>query len=119
MSMPLHLHDRNFIKYQTSRDLYRHSLIIEDIKANWPSPVQQPLCLEMDYLEVPPKLLVQSVLDFGWKPGYEVEERERYLQRAKEEYEQHNKRAILVCVIIRDGDYKNRYPMLFDIDYKA
>jgi hypothetical protein len=117
--MPLHLHDRNFIKYQTSRDIYRHPLVIEDIKANWPSPVQQPLCLEIDYLEVPPKLLVQSVLDYDWKPGYEVEERERYLQRAKEEYEQHNKRAILVCVIVRDGDYKNRYPMLFDIDYKA
>jgi len=116
LSMPLHLHDRNFINYQTSRDFFRHKDIVEDIKAHWPSPGQDPLCLEIDYLEVPPKLFVQSVYSFNWEPDYDIGERDRYLAEAKQAL---NKRYLLICVIIRDGHYKHRYPMLFDIDHQG
>jgi hypothetical protein len=46
-------------------------------------------------------------------------EAKRYVQKVKQEYEESKKRCLVLRVIIRDGDYKLTYPMLFDIDYEA
>ena len=118
LTMPLHVNDRQFIDFQSSGDFFRHRHIVDEIKAHWPSPEEEPLCVEVDYLSVPPRVLVQPVWDFFWAPGYHTAETERYLRTAKQEYEQFSKRVILVCVIIRNGDLSNKYLMLLDIDHE-
>ena len=112
------MNDHQFIHFQSSGDFFRHRHIVDDIKTKWPSPEQQPLCVEVDYLVAPPRVLVQPVWDVFWPPGYHTAETERYLRKAKQEYEQFNKRAILVCVIIRNGDLSYKYLVLLDIDHE-
>ncbi|KIM72629.1 hypothetical protein PILCRDRAFT_829640 [Piloderma croceum F 1598] len=87
LTMPLHMNDRQFIDFQSSGDFFRHRHIVDEIKAHWPTPEEEPLCVEVDYLAVPPRVLVQPVWDFSWPPGYHTAETERYLRTAKQEYE--------------------------------
>ena len=82
-SMPMHSHDLRFVTYQSVNDFFKQSLIIKDIKANWPAPDQQTPCVQLDYSEVPPKFLVRPAYDFDWKPGYQVEDIKRCAEGAR------------------------------------
>jgi len=115
-SMPMHLHDLSFVTYQSVNDFLKQGLIIEDIKANWPTPDQPTLCVQLDYSEVPPKFFVRPAYDFDWKPGYQVEDIERNVQKAREVYEESGKRILILSAVLRQGYLENMYLMLFDID---
>jgi hypothetical protein len=115
LSMPMHLHDLSFVTYQNINDFFKQGLI-KDIKANWPAPDQQTLCAQLDYSRVPPKFLVQPVYDFDWKPGYQAEDVERNMQKAREAYEESGKRTLILSAVLRQGNLENMYLMLPDVD---
>jgi hypothetical protein len=115
-SMPMHLHDFNFVNFQSVNDFFKQRLIIKDIKANWPAPDQQTFCVQLDYSEVPPKFLARPVYDFDWKPGYQLEDIERTVQKAREAYEASGKRFVILSSVIRQGYLENIYLKLLDID---
>lgn len=115
-SMPMHIHDLSFVSYQSINDLLNEGLIIKDIKANWSAPDQQTLCVQLDYSEVPPKFVVRPAFDFDWKPGYQVEDMERSVQKAREVYEESGKRLVILSTVLRQGYLENMYHIFFDID---
>jgi hypothetical protein len=115
-SMPMHLHDLSFVTYQSVNDFFKQGLNIKGIKANWPAPDQHTLCVQLDYSEVPPKFLVRPVYDFDWKPGYQVEDIERNVQKAREAYEESGKRIIIFSAVLRQDYLENIYLILLDID---
>ena len=114
--MPMHLHDLRFVAYQSVNDFSKQRVIINDIRANWPAPDQQTLCIQLDYSEVPPKFLVRPVSEFDWKPGYQAEDIERNVQKAREAYEEFGKRICILSVVLRQGYLENIYLMLLNID---
>jgi hypothetical protein len=114
--MPMHSHDLRFVTYQSVNDFFKQSPIIKDIKANWPAPDQQTPCVQLDYSEVPPKFLVRPAYDFDWKPGYQVEDIKRNVQKAREAYEESGKHILILSAVLRQGYLENIYLMLLDID---
>lgn len=111
----MHLHDLSFVTYQTVNDFFKQRLTIKDIKANWPAPDQQTLCAQVDYSEVPPKVLVRPVYDFDWKPGYQAEDIEINVQKARQENED-GKRVLILAAVLRQGYLDNIYLMLLNVD---
>jgi hypothetical protein len=114
-SLPMHLHDLGFVTYQSVNEFFEQDLIIKDIKATWPAPDQQTLCVQLDYSEVPPKFLVRPVYDFDWK-SYQVEDIKRHVQKAREAHEESGKRLFILSAVLRQGYLDNIYLMLLDID---